>query len=192
VHNLRASREEKRIHVECIIARPDPISLSANLSQEIMELVTSFRHQFSGLSESAQASIDFISYAKDKSFGLLTKLDHIIYKQNAYIAIETPDDCPEHQAISVDNHNCRLGKWYDSGIGHEKFKHTHAYAKLSYPHADVHQSTQEAYAASRENWLDQSEILNSIFVHMKLTEDASADVMNYIDLMVEEKHSKKS
>ncbi len=162
---------------------------SANLSQEIMEQVTSFRHQFSGLSESARESINYISYAKDKSFALLTKLDHIIYKQNGYIAIENTEDCPQYHAIAVDNHNCRLGKWYDSGIGHEKFRHTGAYAKLAHPHADVHQSTQEAYAVSRGNWVDQPELLESILAHMERSENASTDVMNYIDLMVEEKHS---
>lgn len=72
---------------------------SAAISQEIMAQVSSFRQQFSNLSQSAKASLDFIAYAKDKSFGLLTKLDHIVYKQNGYISIETPTDCPQRQAI---------------------------------------------------------------------------------------------
>ncbi len=161
---------------------------SANLSQEIMGQVTSFRDQFSGLSESAQTSVSFISYAKDKSFALLTKLDHIIYKQNAYIAIENPEDCPNYHAIAVDNHNCRLGKWYDSGVGYQSFRQTGAYAKLALPHADVHESTQKAYAVSRENWIMKPELLKSICHNMKRSEEASAEVMKYIDLMVEEKH----
>ncbi|XBS22528.1 methyl-accepting chemotaxis protein [Methylomarinum sp. Ch1-1] len=161
---------------------------SANLSQEVMDQVSSFRHQFSGLSESAQASVGYISYAKDKSFALLTKLDHIIYKQNAYIAIENPEDCPQHDAITVDSHHCRLGKWYDTGIGYDKFRHTSSYAKLAAPHADVHQFTQEAYEVSRKNWQENLDLLDNILTHMQHTEDASADVMNYIDAMVEEKH----
>ncbi|WP_031434371.1 methyl-accepting chemotaxis protein [Methylomarinum vadi] len=161
---------------------------SANLSQEVMEQVNSFRHQFSGLSESAQDSIGYISYATDKCFALLTKLDHIVYKQNAYIAIENPDDCPQHEAIMVDCHHCRLGQWYDSGTGYEAFRHTVAYAKLAAPHADVHQYTQQAYAVSRQNWQENPDLLDNILSCMQQTEDASADVMNYIDAMVEEKH----
>ncbi len=163
---------------------------STQLSQEIMQEVSAFKEQFSGLSESAQASIDYISYAKDKSFALLTKLDHIIFKQNGYIAIETPEDCPQAQAIGVDSHHCRLGKWYDGGMGYEQFRHTAAYAKLSTPHAQVHQSTQAAYAASRQNWTEDTEILQSILDNMQASENASAEVMTLIDQMVEEKHQK--
>jgi len=161
---------------------------SANLSEEVMGQVNSFKVQFSGLSESARASITYISYAKDKSFGLLTKLDHIIFKQNGYVAIENTNPCPQADAINVDHHSCRLGKWYYEGIGYEKFRGTHAYNSLELPHGDVHSFTQHAYATSRENWMENSELLNNIINQMQQSEDASADVMAQIDAMIEEKH----
>lgn len=162
---------------------------SASLSQEILEQVNSFRQQFSNLSRSATVSVDYIAYAKDKCFGLLTKLDHIIYKQNGYIAIETATDCPQYQAIMVDSHNCRLGKWYYEGLGHQKFRTTNAYAKLNQPHADVHKTTQHAYAISRDKWVENPAMLDEIIRQMQLAEQASAEVMQYIDAMVEEKHA---
>lgn len=122
------------------------------------------------------------------SFGLLTKLDHIIYKQNAYIALENPEDCPQYHAIAVDNHNCRLGKWYDSGSGYEQFRHTASYGKLANPHADVHQYAQEAYIVSRKDWREPPDFLDDIFSRMQSTESASAEVMACIDTMLEEKH----
>ena len=161
---------------------------SANLSQEIMEQVNSFKVQFSGLSDSAKASIGYITYSKDMSFGLLTKLDHIIYKQNGYIAIEEQNPCPQADAITVDNHNCRLGKWYYQGLGYEHFRGTQAYTSLEVPHGDVHNYTQQAYAISRENWVDDSQILDNIISLMQQSEDASADVMAQIDAMIEEKN----
>lgn len=161
---------------------------SATLSQEVMEQVNSFRHQFSGLSESAKASVGYISYAKDKSFGLLTKLDHIIYKQNGYIAIETPNDCPQHKAIMVDNHNCRLGKWYYEGTGYQNFRTTQAYSNLDFPHQEVHRASQLAYTISRENWEDDPHKLDEIIKQMQLAEEASSLVMKHIDDMVEEKN----
>jgi len=167
----------------------DEAESSAELSQEVMGLVSSFRNQFSDLSESAKASVGYITYAKDKSFGLLTKLDHIVYKQNGYIAIENPDECPQHQAIMIDNHNCRLGKWYHEGIGYEKFRTTKSYSKLDKPHAEVHRAAQQAYLLSRGNWQEESQRLDEIINQMRLSEKASAEVMEYIDSMVEEKHS---
>lgn len=161
---------------------------SAHLSEEIMEQVDSFKIQFSGLSDSAKTSIKYISHAKDKSFGLLTKFDHIIYKQNAYIAIIEPNACPQADAISVDNHHCRLGKWYYEGLGHEHFRITQAYGSLEVPHHDVHSHVQQAYAISRENWLGNTKIMDNIVIQMEHAESASGEVMTYIDKMIEEKH----
>ena len=161
---------------------------SATLSQEVMEQVNSFRQQFSGLSESAKASIGYTTYAKDKSFGLLTKLDHIIYKQNGYIAIETAEGCAQQQAIMVDNHHCRLGQWYYEGIGYEHFRTTAAYSHLDFPHQEVHRATQMAYAISRENWADDPRKLEDIIKQMQLAEEASGLVMQHIDDMVEQKN----
>lgn len=161
---------------------------SANLSEEIMEQVNSFKVQFRDLSDSAKTSIDYISYAKDNCFGLLTKLDHIIYKQNGYIAIENPGTGAEADAINVDNHNCRLGKWYYEGVGYEKFRDTQGYISLASPHNDVHNYTQQAYAASRENWIDNPAQLENIISLMQRSEDASADVMTQIGIMVKEKY----
>ncbi len=163
---------------------------SASLSSEIMQQVNSFKVQFSGLSDSAKASIVYISYAKDKSFGLLTKLDHIIYKQNAYISIEEPEHCSQADAIQVDNHSCRLGKWYYEGIGYENFRTTLAYSSLEMPHGDVHNFTQKAYNASRENWADNPEQLDNIINYMQQSEQASILVMSHIDEMIEERHDK--
>ncbi len=162
---------------------------SAELSQHIMAEVSSFNNQFSDLSISAKASVNDISYAKNKSFGLLTKLDHIIYKQNAYVAIDTPEDCPQHKAITVNNHQCRLGKWYDEGIGYQNFRQTSSYAKLATPHANVHQLVHKAYDASRKPWRESPEILDQIINHMQKVEHASDEVMQYIDGMIDEKYS---
>lgn len=160
---------------------------SASLSQQVMDQVSSFSTQFSGFSESAKASVGYISYAKDKSFGLLTKLDHIIYKQNAYVAIESDGECAQQKAIMVDNHNCRLGKWYYEGLGYEKFRGTLAYSNLDFPHQNVHLTAQMAYKVSRENWEHDPRKLDEIIKQMQLTEEASNQVMECIDGMVEEK-----
>lgn len=161
---------------------------SAVLSAEIMNKVNQFKMQFSELSSSAQASVNYISYAKDKTFALLSKVDHIVYKQNGYVALENPGPCAEANAISVSNRECRLGKWYFEGIGHDQFRFTQAYGKLNPPHAEVHAATQKAYAVSRMGWTENSELLDEIVQHMHESEDASSEVMAYIDAMVEEKH----
>ncbi len=161
---------------------------SADLSQKITENVGGFHEQFSNLSESAQSSINYIAYATDRSFALLTKVDHILYKQNAYIAMQTDNPCPEADAIMVDHHNCRLGQWYDKGLGYENFRTQPAYNQLKIPHAQVHSHTREAYQASRENWSEHEQFIDQILQNMQLCEDASNQVMTLIDRMVEQKY----
>ena len=162
--------------------------VSASLSREVMDQVSSFHHQFSDLSESAKASVGYTTYAKDKSFGLLTKLDHIIYKQNGYVAIENPEECAQHKAIIVDNHNCRLGKWYYEGAGYDRFRGTIAYSALEAPHQTVHSATQLAYEVSRGDWINDPQKLEAIVKQMYIAEEASNLVMKYIDEMVVEKN----
>jgi len=163
-------------------------SSSADLSEEIMEKVSDFKTQFSGLSSSAKNSVSYISYAKDKTFGVLTKLDHVIFKQNAYISIENPEHSNEAQAIQVSSQQCRLGEWYYEGLGKANFNQTQAYAKLSTPHNNVHTFSQEAFNISRQEWQKNTSLLNSILETMKKTEKESSEVMHYIDQMIEEKH----
>ncbi len=160
---------------------------SALLSQQITGQVSSFRDQFSSLSESAKASVGYTIYAKDKSFGLLTKLDHIVYKQNAYIALENSRECPQQTAIMVDNHNCRLGKWYFEGLGYQQFRTTSSYSRLDHPHHQVHSATHHAYEISRSNWVEDPKKLDGIIDQMRIVEQASAEVMLCIDGMIDEK-----
>jgi len=167
-------------------------SSSADLSEEIMAKVSDFKTQFSGLSSSAKNSVSYISYAKDKTFGVLTKLDHVIFKQNAYIAIENPEESTEAQAIKVDEHNCRLGQWYYEGLGKDNFNHTASYKKLPIPHKNVHQLSVESFNISRENWQTNPNLLDDIIGTMKKTEEESSKVMSYIDQMIEEKHNNLS
>jgi methyl-accepting chemotaxis protein len=164
---------------------------SAILSQGILEQVSSFRQQFLELSESAKASVGYTKYAKDKSFGVLTKLDHIVYKQNGYIALESDQQGPSYQAIQVDNHNCRLGKWYYEGFGYQQFRTTTAYGHLERPHAEVHGNTQLAYEVSRQKWQADPQKLDAIVNYMRQVEASSTEVMRYIDEMVDENHVAK-
>lgn len=118
----------------------------------------------------------------------MTKLDHIIFKQNGYIAIEKAEKSKNADALDVDHHNCRLGKWYYQGSGYDNFRNTSAYISLDTSHSHVHSFTQKAYKISRGNWIDESHLLNEIVGCMQKAEDASALVMDAIDAMVEEKY----
>ncbi len=69
-------------------------------------------------------------------FATLIKMDHIVYKHNAYASLlgQNMDIAPK-----MDEHHCRMGKWYYEGKGKELFSHTKAFVKMEQYHTKVHQ-----------------------------------------------------
>jgi hypothetical protein len=59
---------------------------------------------------------------------------------------------------------------------------------LDLPHQTVHTATQLAYEISRGDWINDPQKLNAIVKQMQISEEASNQVMQYIDEMVVEKN----
>lgn len=119
---------------------------------------------------------------------MLAKVDHIVFKQNGYIAIDKGDKCPERQAVQVSSHDCRLGKWYFEGIGQDEFSSTSAYSSLETPHAIVHQQVQRAVELIEKDWISDQDVHDQLIESIKNFESASTEVMTLMDDMVEQKH----
>lgn len=162
---------------------------SRAFSSEVSEQVADFKGRFSEFSQAAETTQQYIAYAKDKTFGTLAKVDHVIYKQNGYVSLDE-SKCRENEiaAIAVDHHSCRLGKWYHEGEGMTGFKGTDAYDKLNGPHAGVHSSVQKASALRTEDWKTHIDIRKQIIQHMTDAEDHSELVIKYIDEMIHDKY----
>ncbi|MGA9047140.1 MAG: CZB domain-containing protein [Sulfuricurvum sp.] len=71
---------------------------------------------------------------ENTTFITLAKIDHIIFKSNAYKSIANG----KLETVFSDHHSCRLGKWYDTGAGKERFSHLPSYKNMQQPHAAVH------------------------------------------------------
>jgi len=158
--------------------------------QAIGQRVGDFASQFDAVAQSAQQTMAALEQSKDVAFASLTKLDHVIYMQRAYVSLEKGGEGEEAEAVKVDQHNCRLGKWYDSGHGKATFSHLPAYAQLKDPHRKVHESVHRAVAAARLDWLHQPAVLDDIVQAMRRAEDGSRDVIRLIGEMVQQKYPK--
>ena len=91
----------------------------------------------------------------------------------------------ENEFNGVDHKNCRLGKWYSSGVGKKEFSKTKAYASIDAPHAKVHTKANElANECSGGDTICSKDKIEKM-VHE--IEDASKDVFKYLDAMVAEK-----
>ncbi len=163
-------------------------STASTLTSSVSAQMSDFKTRFAEFSQAAESTISRVTRTRDRSFGSLVKMDHIIYMQNAYMAVEKARECDEATAVKADHHHCRLGKWYYEGVGKELFGHTPSFLRLEKPHADVHSSVHRAIELSRGNWANNQELRTNLMSELKSAEGASAQVISLVDAMVKEKN----
>lgn len=131
--------------------------------------------------ENASRSQYEVEHISDKIFSSLAKIDHVIYKHNVYALIFGE----ENSFKNTTHTECRLGKWYSSGVGKENFSKMPSYPKLDRPHAIVHeQANLLATECGSDKVLCSKEIIEK---RIHAIEDASSDVFKFLDALVDEK-----
>ena len=122
-----------------------------------------------------------MDYLSDKIFSSLAKIDHVIYKNNVYGVLFGEEN--DFEAVS--HHNCRLGQWYEKGLGFEEYKDTKAYAKLDSPHALIHNvANRLVKECAQEKAMCAKDVVEDM---VKQIENASLEVFSTMDLMIEQK-----
>ncbi|MCW8838646.1 MAG: nitrate- and nitrite sensing domain-containing protein [Thiovulaceae bacterium] len=106
-----------------------------SLADEASSSIDNFNTTMRGMNQDAISMAGVINDMENKVFIVLAKIDHIIYKANAYDAIVAAD---KSKAFGTHT-ECRLGKWYESQ-GKERFGNTDAYKSAAVPHKAVHDS----------------------------------------------------
>lgn len=184
---INAIVESFRTHVEKMRVETNEVSTT---TASVFGQMNNFQGRFSEFSSAAENTIRRVSKTKDWSFGSLVKMDHIIYMQNAYRAVElckTPE-CEEATAVKSDHKNCRLGKWY-LDAGKQIFGATSSYKKLDQPHAIVHSSVHKALILGRQDWTNDLSIRENLIGQLEAAENASSQVIQLVGEMVMEKHN---
>lgn len=162
---------------------------ASEVTASVYNQMNDFQIRFTEFSQAAENTILRVSKTKDWSFGSLVKMDHIIYMQNAYRAVEMCEapDCAEAQMVKTDHKTCRLGKWY-LDAGRASFGNTSAYAKLDLPHSKVHFGVHQALRLAQMDWINDMSIREELLKQLETAEDASSQVIQLVGEMVKEKH----
>lgn len=162
---------------------------SNTLAEEVSVMVDSFKQQFDRFAERADETVELVSHAKDRAFGSLVKVDHVIYIQNGYVALDSHSNAAEEalEAISKTHTQCRMGQWY-ANQGRERFGDTAGYRAMDDPHSEVHLSVQEAAALRNADWVHDVAVREQIIDAMTRAENASYLVVQAVEDMVEQKH----
>lgn len=160
-----------------IHANSERISVIANSSGEnVIHFETALRD----FSEDANKTADISYKLENKIFTTLAKIDHIVFKTNAYSTIlneKTDANFADHTA-------CRLGKWYEEPAVKERFGKTKSYTSLEAPHKIVHNSVMENMEEIKKGYTLST--LPIFINNFKKMEDASNSLFATLDKMIQE------
>lgn len=157
----------------------------STIAQESNEVIHEFENTFSELNEQANSAHTTAIGIQNRLFTTLVKVDHILFKSNAYSTVLNEDadkEFPDHK-------HCRMGKWY-LGIGQERFGNTSAFRKMDVPHATVHDNVAKNMAYVKEGSILKANHPQIITDNFRVMENASHELFKDLDLMLEEYEQK--
>ena len=155
------------------------------ISSSSSEKLNRFQESLSGLQE---RTIEIDNDSTDvlySVFVVLTKLDHLLFKSRGYktVFLGRVDD------EFADHHGCRLGKWYDTGIGKEVFGSVASYPRLEAPHKVVHDRIHDAIHCVKSGTCGEK--ATNVMTYFRDAETASREVFTLLTAMLDEEHRKR-
>ena len=150
------------------------------LAEESSTSVDNFNSTMIELNDDAQDMANVVHDMEDKVFITLAKIDHIIFKSDAYNAIVDKDT-----NVSFNRHtDCRLGKWYETE-GKERFGNTKAYKAVLTPHKNVHDRVHDnlKFIEHEDTRVEHEKVITENF---KVMEKSSEELFRLLDDMTKE------
>ncbi len=158
-----------------------------NMADTSSSAISRFESDIREFAEIAQKTHSSVSYAQVISSSSLIKMDHMIYMQNAYRAIETGNHSEEWRAAEVDHHHCRFGRWFEDGTAANLFGHLPAYAQVEDPHQRVHRHIHSVLHVLQEDWENRPDLQEQLLEDYNAAEQASRELIATVVRLNEEK-----
>ena len=176
---------EVEISINVLKQNTNSMATSAESTENLIvtssDALTDFKENLDGLI----GNINFIKNDNNTIshalFGNLAKLDHMVFKLNAYSSVMNENI----QSEFVSHHDCRFGKWYAVGQGKEVFSQTNSYKQIAKPHEEIHNTIHKIVdcVKNSENCaLNKEEIVN----HFDKAEALSEELFALINEMIHE------
>jgi len=160
----------------------DILTIARNSSSDIND----FSVTFNELNEVATDTNTYALKVQNRLFTTLVKVDHIMFKENAYNAILSNNS----EAVFADNKNCRMGKWY-LDKGQEIFGKTKSYSQMDKPHHTVHDKVFKNMDIVKAGKVFKLEMQDTIADNFRDMEDASDILFELLEKILTEKQYTK-
>ena len=178
----RTQKATSEVEANISILKQNSTAMSEN-SEKIEEHAISsqdklneFKDTLSELIDNAQKIKDENTMVSHELFANTAKLDHMIFKNNAYSAAIKG----EFEKVNSDHTTCNLGKWY-ANEGKEEFSGTEFYAQMDKPHKEVHEAVAKAMALVEKNDAKYNDEIVALF---KEAEESSGHLFALLDEMI--------
>lgn len=151
------------------------------IAQESSHSIESFRQTLYTFNKDAQSTALQATAIENTTFITLAKIDHIMFKSNAYKSLV--NGRPEVKF--GDHHVCRLGKWYDSGAGKERFSTYPSFKEIEKPHETVHKAVHKNihFIDNEDRSIEHK---NEIIENFEEMEKASHTLFDLMDNLIKE------
>ena len=171
IQTLQQETQEIQTHAE------DMSVISDNATRTI----DAFADTLKTFQINAQSSAEYASFIRDSLFMVLVKIDHILFKSNAYTSVIAQ----KNVATFSDHKNCRLGKWYLND-GKERYGHTRNYALIDDPHSKVHSNVLKNIELVAANTAMNPKNETTIIDNFRNMESESAKLFEILDSIIVE------
>lgn len=155
-------------------------SQMTQIALESSKEIEEFESSLQKLDNDAQHMTKIVENIENQVFVVSAKIDHIIFKSNAYNAIAEGDT----NAQAVSHTECRLGHWKQEA-SRTRFAKATTFGKLDAPHERVHMSIKEAltYLDGKGKRLQHKEHIIALLQSM---ESASLELFTLLDRLKDE------
>ncbi len=172
---------EISVSIKSLQQEMNDIQSSSEHMREVVETssekITNFENTMIELNESSNNIVDYSYKMENSTFVVLAKIDHVVYKSNAYTTIIT---ATEHLEVS-DHHSCRLGKWYETE-GQRRFGESASFKRIPAVHKIVHDNA-NANVAYISDGVEDSHVPHgdALIARFNEMEDASRELFTLLD-----------
>ena len=171
--------------LEDVLNRSDGM---AHASTESKELISTFSGGFEKVMRASQDVYELVSNVHAICNVTLTKVDHTLYMQRAYWAVENNDPCGDNaNKVLVDDLSCRFGDWYHQGQGAMEYAHLPCYGDINAPHKAVHEHVHNAMSLLNTDWQTSKEFQKLLQEEFAQAESASKQLVDLMDTLAEQK-----
>ncbi len=149
--------------------------LMSNCAKDVSIIINNLDSNLDHMHHDAKATKHIIEMSQASLFMTIAKADHIIFKENAYTALNLCDA----SATFTEHTGCRLSKWYKEA-GKVAFGTMPSYKKINQPHMSVHNSVLEnmIFINNGDKRLENAKTILANFHNM---EDNSDILFNLLD-----------